>query len=196
MLYRILAGAIVASATTFASIFTFAEADVQVGQKDNGLSSAEEVYLERYATAQEKFGSAAVGANIVDDGKGRYAPYDVPDDLVASKTAVLTAMLNPPPTPESGTDAAPTAATDQGIATATPASGGYSIPADIVACESGGSYTAVNPSSGAGGAYQILPSTWAAYGGSAAGPAAASPAEQDAIAAEIYADSGGAAWVC
>ena len=27
-------------------------------------------------------------------------------------------------------------------------------------CESGGNYSAVNPSSGAGGAYQILPSTW------------------------------------
>ncbi len=32
-------------------------------------------------------------------------------------------------------------------------------------CESGGDYGAVNPSSGAGGAYQILPSTWALYGG-------------------------------
>ena len=32
-------------------------------------------------------------------------------------------------------------------------------------CESGGNYGAVNPSSGAGGAYQILPSTWELYGG-------------------------------
>ena len=32
-------------------------------------------------------------------------------------------------------------------------------------CESGGNYGAVNPSSGAGGAYQILPSTWRLYGG-------------------------------
>src|SRR5262249_9542806 len=43
--------------------------------------------------------------------------------------------------------------------------GPYSIPTYIVMCESGGNYHAVNPSSGAGGAYQILPSTWAAYGG-------------------------------
>ena len=35
-------------------------------------------------------------------------------------------------------------------------------------CESGGNYGAVNPSSGAGGAYQILPSTWALYGGQGA----------------------------
>src|SRR5262249_7904139 len=38
--------------------------------------------------------------------------------------------------------------------------GNYVIPAAIVQCESGGNYGAVNPSSGAGGAYQILPSTW------------------------------------
>ena len=38
-------------------------------------------------------------------------------------------------------------------------------PTYIVMCESGGNFGAVNPSSGAGGAYQILPSTWDAYGG-------------------------------
>src|SRR5262249_35173370 len=41
--------------------------------------------------------------------------------------------------------------------------GPYSIPTYIVMCESGGDYGAVNPSSGAGGAYQILPSTWELY---------------------------------
>ena len=49
-------------------------------------------------------------------------------------------------------------------------------------CESGGNYGAVNPSSGAGGAYQILPSTWDLYGGQGA-PQDASKAEQDRIAA-------------
>jgi muramidase (phage lysozyme) len=53
----------------------------------------------------------------------------------------------------------------------------------------------VNPSSGAGGAYQILPSTWALYGGHGA-PQDASKAEQDSIAAQIWADSGPSAWVC
>ena len=46
--------------------------------------------------------------------------------------------------------------------------GPYSIPTYIVMCESGGNYHALNASSGAGGAYQILPSTWAAYGGQGA----------------------------
>ena len=62
-------------------------------------------------------------------------------------------------------------------------------------CESGGNYCAVNPSSGAGGAYQILPSTWELYGGQGE-PQNAPKAEQDRIAAEIWADSGPSAWVC
>jgi septal ring factor EnvC (AmiA/AmiB activator) len=73
--------------------------------------------------------------------------------------------------------------------------GPYSIPTYIVMCESGGNYHALNPSSGAGGAYQILPSTWRAYGGQGA-PQDAPKAEQDRIAAEIWADSGPSAWSC
>jgi septal ring factor EnvC (AmiA/AmiB activator) len=73
--------------------------------------------------------------------------------------------------------------------------GPYAIPTYIVICESGGNYSALNPSSGAGGAYQILPSTWELYGGSGA-PQDASKAEQDRIAGEIWADSGPGAWVC
>jgi septal ring factor EnvC (AmiA/AmiB activator) len=73
--------------------------------------------------------------------------------------------------------------------------GPFSIPSYIVMCESGGNYGAVNPSSGAGGAYQILPSTWQLYGGQDA-PQDAPKAEQDRIAAEIWADSGPSAWVC
>jgi septal ring factor EnvC (AmiA/AmiB activator) len=73
--------------------------------------------------------------------------------------------------------------------------GPYSIPAYIVMCESGGNYGAINPSSGAGGAYQILPSTWELYGGQGE-PQNAPKAEQDRIASEIWADSGSSAWVC
>ena len=73
--------------------------------------------------------------------------------------------------------------------------GPYSIPSYIVMCESGGNYGAVNPSSGAGGAYQILPSTWQLYGGSGA-PQNGSKSQQDQIAAQIWSDSGSGAWVC
>ncbi len=71
----------------------------------------------------------------------------------------------------------------------------WAIPESIVMCESGGNYSAVNPSSGAGGAYQILPSTWKLYGGTG-NPEDASPAEQSRIAALIWADSGASAWEC
>jgi septal ring factor EnvC (AmiA/AmiB activator) len=73
--------------------------------------------------------------------------------------------------------------------------GDWAIPESIVMCESGGNFEAVNPSSGAGGAYQILPSTWDLYGGDG-DPQDASPGEQSDIAAEIWADSGAAAWEC
>jgi F0F1-type ATP synthase membrane subunit b/b' len=73
--------------------------------------------------------------------------------------------------------------------------GDWAIPAYIVMCESGGNFQAVNPSSGAGGAYQILPSTWRLYGGTGL-PQNASPAEQSQIAAQIWADSGPGAWEC
>ncbi len=73
--------------------------------------------------------------------------------------------------------------------------GAWAIPEAIVMCESGGNFSALNPSSGAGGAYQILPSTWAAYGGKGL-PHRGSPAEQHRIAAMIWSDSGPSAWVC
>ena len=74
-------------------------------------------------------------------------------------------------------------------------SGGYVIPSYIVKCESGGNWHAVNPSSGAGGAYQIMPSTWQSYGGTGL-PQNASPAQQSAIASKIWATAGPGAWSC
>ena len=91
--------------------------------------------------------------------------------------------------------AAEASASSGGGGGAAGASGDYVIPEAIVMCESGGNYGAVNPSSGAGGAYQILPSTWELYGGEGK-PQDASPGEQDEIASQIWADSGGSAWVC
>jgi hypothetical protein len=98
-------------------------------------------------------------------------------------------LAAPAPAPVAST-AAPTT-----TPTTSDTSGGYTIPSSIVQCESNGNWSAVNPSSGAGGAYQILPSTWAAYGGTGS-PQDASPAEQSAIAAQIYANQGPSAWTC
>jgi septal ring factor EnvC (AmiA/AmiB activator) len=73
--------------------------------------------------------------------------------------------------------------------------GPYAIPTYIVMCESGGNYRAYNSSSGAGGAYQIIPSTWRAYGGEGLAHQA-SKAEQDRIAGLIWEDVGPSAWSC
>lgn len=76
-----------------------------------------------------------------------------------------------------------------------PRTNGGSAPGGFLACvrkrESGGNYSAVNPSSGAGGAYQFLQSTWTAIGGTGR-PQDAPPAVQDAMAAKLYANGAGA----
>lgn len=113
------------------------------------------------------------------------------DGVVGPQTwDTLFHLAAPAPAPApAATAAAPT------TAPTTSTSSGYSIPSSIVQCESGGNWGAVNSSSGAGGAYQILPSTWAAYGGTGS-PQDASPAEQSAVAARIYAAQGSSAWSC
>lgn len=74
--------------------------------------------------------------------------------------------------------------------------GPYAIPTYIVMCESGGNYRALNPSSMAGGAYQIIPSTWRAYGGRGPYAHQASKAEQDRVARLIWENDGPGAWSC
>jgi septal ring factor EnvC (AmiA/AmiB activator) len=75
--------------------------------------------------------------------------------------------------------------------------GDFSIPQSIVMCESAGNYRALNPSSGAGGAYQMLPETYKGLGGKYAAPQLAPKSEQDRLAAKLW--NGGAGrgnWEC
>ncbi len=111
------------------------------------------------------------------------------DGIVGTQTWDALFGIAAPPAPSAGSSS-----TGAGAA-ASSSTGGYTIPSGIVRCESGGNYAAVNPSSGAGGAYQILPSTWSAYGGQGL-PQDAPKAEQDRVAAEIYAHQGTSAWTC
>ena len=70
------------------------------------------------------------------------------------------------------------------------------IPGAIVMCESGGQNFPPN-SAGASGYYQIIPSTWKAFGGTGSAAYQASKAEQSAVASRIYAGgSGVSAWDC
>jgi septal ring factor EnvC (AmiA/AmiB activator) len=64
--------------------------------------------------------------------------------------------------------------------------GDFAIPNGIVKCESGGNYGALNPSSGAGGAYQMLPETYKGLGGQHAAPHVAPKSEQDRLAAKLW----------
>jgi resuscitation-promoting factor RpfC len=63
----------------------------------------------------------------------------------------------------------------------------------VIQAESGGNAGAVNGSSGAGGLYGFLPSTWQALGHSGL-PENASVAEQNQAFQQEYAQSGGSAW--
>jgi hypothetical protein len=76
--------------------------------------------------------------------------------------------------------------------------GGHASPAlqAIAACESGGNPSAIGGGGAYRGKYQFSYATWAAVGGHG-DPAAASEAEQDSRAAQLYASSGAGQWpVC
>lgn len=98
-----------------------------------------------------------------------------------------TTLYVPPPAPPAST--APPVGT---------AGSGCVIPQYICQRESGGNYGAVNPSSGAGGLYQIMPSTWNAVAGQigrpdliGTPPQYAAPSDQDAIATALWAGGNG-----
>lgn len=79
-------------------------------------------------------------------------------------------------------------------AQAAPAEAPGPIWACIIRHESGGDPTAVNPSSGAGGLYQFLPSTWQANGGSGL-PEDAPASVQTAEAMRVQAQEGWSPWI-
>jgi septal ring factor EnvC (AmiA/AmiB activator) len=74
--------------------------------------------------------------------------------------------------------------------------GPWSIPWPIVQCESGGQNLPPN-SAGASGFYQFMPATWRGLGGSTPHAYLAPKAEQDRLAATLWAGGSGAQnWVC
>lgn len=193
-MYRVSVAALTMICAAVALAPTLASGNPDVGAKGNGLSFAEEVYLERYSAAHEKFGAAAVGANVVDDGTAQHEAYQLPDDLVAKKAEVLGNMLNPPPPPppapvspiEDAASAPYSAPAPAAIAPAPVTSSSGGCPSYMAGEAS--SPDAVNPSSGAAGCYQVLPSTAAAHG------SACADVNSTSCVAAICESSGNGAW--
>jgi LysM repeat protein len=112
--------------------------------------------------------------------------------------AALSAIPAPAPAPaqaapvaSSAPTAAPAPVSQASSASYSGASG--SFQSCVIQAESGGDAGAVNASSGAGGLYGFLPSTWQALGYSGL-PENASVAEQNAAFQKEYAQSGTSAW--
>jgi hypothetical protein len=106
--------------------------------------------------------------------------------------AALTAIPAPAPAAQ---PASTTAATGAPAAQPSGSYGGVSgsFQACVIQAESGGNPAAVNPSSGAGGLYGFLPSTWQSLGFSGL-PENAPVSVQNAAFAKEYALVGSSAW--
>ncbi len=105
------------------------------------------------------------------------SPHELRDELTKSRRELRSAKRSTAPAAASG------AATPPHLEA-------------IAACESGGNPSAVDASGTYRGKYQFDMSTWSSVGGTG-DPAAASEAEQDARAAQLYAQQGSTPWpVC
>jgi hypothetical protein len=179
---RIISGAAVAG------LAALLPASPALADRADCSSHLERAYSSHYHRVAGKLGKRAPGRNIRKWGvQRRKHVRDATCHELRTSLASLRRLLAPP------APAAPA-----GVATGTvrgssaPAASG-NLPACTWAPESGGDYAAYNASSGAGGKYQIIPSTWRAYGGTGS-PQTASPAEQERVAARVYAGQGPSAW--
>lgn len=177
-------------ATLWLVIFITAPAQAQTSERsrhNNDSPTLCQKYGGLYKAVAKRHGSKAPGRNICRHGiRMKAGSRDASTREKARSIRTFRRWLAPP---------SPWAAPGDRISARPAYAGGrWAIPRYIVMCESGGDYRARNPS-GAGGAYQIMPGTFHAYGG-VGDPASASPAMQDAVAARIYAAQGAAPWVC
>ncbi|MDQ6747010.1 MAG: transglycosylase family protein [Candidatus Dormibacteraeota bacterium] len=162
---------------------------VTAGESLSKISQAELATPDRWVEIFTLNRDAIANPDMVEIGQViniPLAPVAVPADLLAS----LTSASPPAPKPSGrsvttgGQAAAHTAASTGG--------GGGNL-ATIRACESGGDYGSVSSNGVYQGAYQFDRQTWQAVGGSG-DPAAASPSEQDARAAQLQSERGSNPW--
>jgi hypothetical protein len=146
MLVRILAAAVLLPLISFQTASHPENHHVYFAYPDypRVIHLIDELNMENWKRAMDALGVAAVMAKAAEDAEiAREQEAQRLADL-AAQTAREAARLQPPPATSSG----------NGSCYAGP------IPAYIVTRESGGSPTAVNPSSGAYGCFQIMPFVW------------------------------------
>jgi hypothetical protein len=150
----------------------------------------EREYLAKYKELRQRHGVRAPGCNLISDRWHNRCKGKASRAEVAESTDTLRRMLyvpKPAPAP------APVASTGSSASTGTtstysaPSAGG---PEQFAGCESGGKWNAVNPSSGAYGKYQIMPSTHADL----CSDLGWDPSSQTACANRIYETQGSGAW--
>ena len=112
--------------------------------------------------------------------------------------AALAAIPKPPSVPAATVATTPVAHSHSApVITQSFSAAPGSFQACVIQRESGGNPTAVNPTSGAGGLYQFLPSTWASLGYAAQYPGGAQTAPvsvQNAAFQKLYAEAGASPW--
>lgn len=143
-------------------------------------------YGKAYGHVVHVFGYKTAGCKLI--GPHTTCTGAATDARILKSTGVLQRMFAPRPVVHYSTT--PTTTTGYHSYSYSGGGGAGGILAHIRACESGGNYS-TNTGNGFYGAYQFTQGTWNAMGGSG-NPADASPAEQDALAAKLYAGGAGA----
>jgi hypothetical protein len=123
-------------------------------------------------------------------------------EQVNAASALIALQTAPPPAPEPEPEPEPAPAPAWTQAPTVRSGGNGDFLSCVRARESGGDYTVHNSGgSGASGAYQFMPGTWNSIAGSSGrgdlvgvDPAAASAADQDAMAQALYAQQGSSPW--
>jgi hypothetical protein len=143
------------------------------------------------AGAAARRSSVTTAAAVTTTGTGTYGhPYFCGDGDGDGYDVPCAAQ--PAPVQQFTAAAVPQASVQQQqVQVVSAASGSYQQC--VITRESGGNPRAVNASSGAGGLYQFLPSTWASLGYSGA-PQDASVATQNAAFSKLYATAGTQPW--
>jgi hypothetical protein len=176
-----LAAAVVCAAATICAPAT-AHAD-----KADCAPSLERAYTKKYNEVKRIHGTRAPGRNIRKYGVlYKRVVFDATCAELRRSRNQLERLLVAPPVMHSAP--VPPAQPPAGVQTDTNVA---SLPECTWRPESGGSYTAVNGSSGAYGKYQVIPSTWAAH----CSDLDRGPSGQEQCAARIWQAQGSGAWV-